>query len=517
MVVDGATDFLSNDYRPHMADFRVLGPVEVATREGLLPLAGLKQRATLAMLLLEANRVVPADRLAEQLYDGEPPATAVTQVQRQVSELRKVLAGHATVETRPPGYAIVLEPGQLDLDRFQRLLADADEARASGSPADAVRWLEQALALWRGPALADLTSEMFAQLPARRLEELRLLALERKLEAGLATGQAESVAIEAQQLIAAHPTRERFARHLMLALYRTGRQVEALATYRELRERLVVGYGVEPGPELRELETRILRHDPALGAQPVLEAFAGSVLMAVWVNAEAGAVLAVGESLARTLRFDVLVATLAQEGAGLPKPVTDRAATARTAAFTTADAAVDVARLAQEQDSDVLVVPGSGFEGLAAHSTATVVSVNGRAFDPAAGDGVAVPFAGRDDDWAALEIAAALAYASDASLRLIGPGSGDGQRDASRLLASASLAVQRVVGIQAESVLAAPGAAALSRAVRGAAGVVVGAERHGRWQPLLGEPLIVVHRGLRPGLLAPPDTRTRYTWSIRDD
>lgn len=499
-----------------MAEFRVLGPVEVATREGLLPLAGRKQRATLAMLLLEANRVVPADRLAEQLYDGEPPATAVTQVQRQVSELRKLLAGHATIETRPPGYAIMLEPGQLDLDRFQRRLADAEEAGASGSPAEAARCLDQALALWRGPALADLTSEPFAQLPARRLEELRLLALERKLEAYLAAGHAESVAIEAQQLIAAHPTRERFAGHLMVALFRTGRQIDALAAYRELREALVVGYGVEPGPALRELESRILRHDPALGAQPVPEAFAGSVLMAVWAEAEVGSVLAVGKSLAQALRYDVLVATLAQEGAGLPEPV-DLAAPARTAAFTTSNAAVDVARLAQEQDSDVLVVPASGFEGLAAHSTATVVSISGRAFNRAAGVGVAVPFAGRDDDWAALEIAAALACASGVQLRIVGPGSGDGHRDASRLLASASLAVQRVLGIQAESVLAAPDAAALSRAVAGAAGVVVGAQRHRRWQPQLGEPLIVVHRGLRPGLLAPPDTRTRYTWSMRDD
>ena len=278
-----------------MADFRVLGPVEVATREGLLPLAGLKQRATLAMLLLEANRVVPADRLAEQLYAGEPPATAVTQVQRQVSELRKMLAGHATVETRPPGYAIVLEPGQLDLDRFQRLLADADEARASGSPADAVRWLEQALALWRGPALADLTSEMFGavRLPAGSRSS-GCLRSSGKLEAlGSATGRAESVAIEVQ-LIAAHPTRERFARHLMLALYRTGRQVEALATYRAPSRRWSRTTASSPGPELRELETRILRHHPALRAARARGLRRIGADGGVGER-QAGAVLAVGE------------------------------------------------------------------------------------------------------------------------------------------------------------------------------------------------------------------------------
>lgn len=517
IVVGGATGYLSNDYRPHMAEFGVLGPVEVVTREGLLPLAGPKQRATLAMLLLEANRVVPAERLAEQLYDGEPPATAMTQVQRQISELRKMLAGHATIETRPPGYAIMLEPGQLDLDRFQRRLADAEEACASGAPGEAARCLDQALALWRGPALADLSSEPFAQLPARRLEELRLLALERKLEASLAAGQAGSVAIEAQQLVATHPTRERFTAHLMVALFRTGRQIDALAAYRELREALVAGYGVEPGPALRELESRILRQDPALGAQPVQEAYAGSVLIAVWAETEVDSVLAVGQSLAQALRYEVLVATVAREGAGLPEPVNDLPAPARTAAFTTADAALDVARLAQEQESDVLVVPARGLEGLAARSTATVVSVSERAFDRTAGVDVVVPFAGTDDDWAALEVAAALACATGAKLRLVGPGSSGGRRDASRLLASASLAVQRILGVHVEAVLAPPGGAALSKAVTGATWVVVGARRYGRWQPQLGEQLIVVHRGVRPGLLAPPETRTRYTWSIGDD
>jgi DNA-binding SARP family transcriptional activator len=516
IVPDGATDHLSSDYRPHMAEFRLLGPLEVATPEGLLPLAGPKQRATLAMLLLEANRVVPADRLAEQLYDGEPPATAVTQVQRQVSELRKVLIGHATVETRSPGYALMVDPDQLDLDRFQRWLADAEEARSSGDPEEAARCLDQALAIWRGPALADLTAEPFARLPARRLEELRLLALERKLEAYLAAGRAESVVIEAQQLVAAHPTRERFAAQLMIALFRAGRQIDALAAYRELRAALVAGFGVEPGPALRELESQILRHDPVLGAQPVPVAYSGSLLVAVWADAEVGAVLAVAEPLARALRYDVLVATLAQKGDRLPEPITVASGSARTAAFTTANAAVDLARLAQEQDADVLVVPATAFEGLAAHSTAAVVEVGGRRFDRTVGAGVAVPFAGTDDDWAALEIAAALASGCGLQLRLVGPGSRDGQRDASRLLASASLAVQRVSAIQAESMLAAPHAAALAEAVTGATGVVVGARRHERWRPQIDEPLIVVHRGLRPGLLAPPEQRTHYTWSMPD-
>ncbi len=499
-----------------MAEFRILGPLEVMTPHGPLPLGGLMQRATLAILLLDANRVVPADQLADGLYRGEPPATAVTQVQRQISELRKRLGEHARVETRSPGYVIELEAGQLDLNRFEQLLADGEEALSTGDAIGAVSLLEQALDLWRGRALADLAAEQFALLPMRRLEELRLLALERKLQAELAAGRPEAVALEARDLVAAHPTRERFAAQLMLALYRTGRQIDALAAYRELRQALVDGFGVEPGPELRKLEARMLRQDSALDAHLAVGSSARSVLVTTWADSDARGVLAVGEALAQELQYEVLVATLARAGVDLPTSAR-AAAPARTAAFTTADAATDIARLAREQESDVVVVPGEGLEGLAALSTATIVSVSGRAFDAATGDRVAVAFAGTEDDWAALEVAAVLARACSTALSLVGPGAGDGRRDASRLLASASIAVQRVLGVQPSPVLAAPDAGALAEAVAGAAAVVVGAARHRRWRPQLAETVVVVRRGLRPGLLAPLETRTRYTWSLGDD
>jgi predicted ATPase/DNA-binding SARP family transcriptional activator len=208
-----------------------------------------RQRALLGCLLLHANEVVAQDRLVDALWGASPPASAVTALHGYVSRLRRLL-GAGRLETRPPGYALRVAPGELDLHRFRELLAQGRHG--------------EALALWRGPALADLAFEDFAQSEIVRLEELRLFALEGRFERALADGRHADVVGELAAAVRAHPLRERLARQLMLALYRAGRQADALAVYRDARATLVEELGLEPGAELGELQRRILVHDPAL-------------------------------------------------------------------------------------------------------------------------------------------------------------------------------------------------------------------------------------------------------------
>jgi DNA-binding SARP family transcriptional activator len=252
-------------------EFRILGSVGVSdgTRPTAMPAA--KQRALLAILLLNANQPVATDRLIDQLWDGRPPASARKVLQTYVSKLRRVI-GEATLITCPTGYELRVYPGQLDLHRFEGLVADAKDA----PPREASGLLRRALAEWRGPPLADVRHEAFAQVEVTRLEELRLAALEDRLDADLALGRHGELVAELRALVDEHPLRERLRARLMLALYRSGRQIEALDVHREGRQQLVEELGVEPGPVLRELEAAILRHDPALAvpssAEPELEA-----------------------------------------------------------------------------------------------------------------------------------------------------------------------------------------------------------------------------------------------------
>jgi predicted ATPase/DNA-binding SARP family transcriptional activator len=236
----------------------VLGPLEVA-RDGVpLELRGPRQRAVLALLALHANEPVSRERLIDGVWGDDPPETAVNALQVAVHALRRVL-GSGRIETRKHGYVLRLEPGELDLDRFSRLVerADEQEGPAAGDT------LREALGIWRGEALADLSAAPFASVEAGHLDELRLAALERRIEADLEAGREDLVA-ELQELVAEEPLRERFRRHLILALYRAGRQADALEAYREARRTLLDELGVEPGPELRRLEQAILRHDPDL-------------------------------------------------------------------------------------------------------------------------------------------------------------------------------------------------------------------------------------------------------------
>ncbi len=242
-------------------EFRILGPLEVISDGQSLDLGGAKQRALLAMLLLNPNQVVSRDRLIDALWEENPPDTAPKALQVHVSRLRRLL-GSDRIETRTPGYAIRVDLAELDAERFERLAAEGES-----------RQLAEALALWRGPPLADVAHTCFARQEIGRLEERRLAVLEERIEAELAFGRRADVIAELEALVAEHPLRERFRALLMLALYRAGRQAEALDVYQDARRTLVDELGIEPGRELRELHQTILRQDPALepAAEPTRE------------------------------------------------------------------------------------------------------------------------------------------------------------------------------------------------------------------------------------------------------
>jgi YVTN family beta-propeller protein len=251
-------------------DFRILGPLEV-TDQGREPaIATGKQRALLAILLLHANEVVSSDRLIEELWGDQPPASAAKSLQVHVSRLRSALqedkgnGPDSVVVTRGGGYLIRVGPGQLDLERFERLLEEGSGALADGAPERALQALREALALWRGPPLAEFAYEAFAQSEIPRLEEVHLTAVEQRIEAELALGRHAQLIGELESLVNLHPFRERLHAQLMLALYRAGRQTEALQAYQHARRTLVDEVGIEPGQPLRELERAILAQDAAL-------------------------------------------------------------------------------------------------------------------------------------------------------------------------------------------------------------------------------------------------------------
>jgi DNA-binding SARP family transcriptional activator len=246
-------------------EFRLLGPLEVVLDGRPVRLDAAKPRALLALLLLNRNRVVATDRLVEELWGEAAPARATKTLQVYVSQLRKAL-GPERLVTRPPGYELRVEDGELDLDRFERLAAEARERLAAREPAEAGRLLDEALALWRGPALREFRTEPFADAAASRLDELWLAAQEDGLEAEVETGRHADALPELEALVAQHPLRERPRELLMVALYRSGRQADALELYRRTRELYVDELGIEPGPALQELERAVLQQDPALRA-----------------------------------------------------------------------------------------------------------------------------------------------------------------------------------------------------------------------------------------------------------
>ncbi|MFC8429973.1 ABC transporter substrate-binding protein [Streptomyces sp. NPDC057253] len=256
-------------------EFGILGPLRVLRSGAVLPLGGPRQRAVLALLVVELNQTVPTDRLIDEVWDGDPPDGAVTSVQTYVFHLRRVLeperARGAPAEllvSRNRGYLLKADPLATDAARFEAGLREGREALEAGRYTEACRTLRTALALWRGDVLEDLGEHGFVRREAGRLTELRLAALEARIEADLALGRHTAVVGELEQLLAAHPLRERFSAQLMLALYRCGRQAEALACYQRLRERLRDELGLDPDESVRRVHQAILAHDPVAASPP---------------------------------------------------------------------------------------------------------------------------------------------------------------------------------------------------------------------------------------------------------
>jgi DNA-binding SARP family transcriptional activator len=530
-------------------EFRILGPLEVVDGDRPLTLKGSRLRALLVLLLTSANEVVSADRLIDELWGAQPPRAASNALQYHVSQLRKALASENVIETREPGYLIRLESDQLDLLRFERLLADAQNA----PPDDAARLLEEALALWRGPALADLAREPFAQAEIRRLEELRLIAVERRVDADLALGRRSELVAELEALGREHPYREALRAQLMLALYGSGRQAEALDVYRETRRLLVEELGIEPGPAIQQLEQAILRQDPALDS-PAPEAAVegigasarGAITVVVGESDALDGLLAIAEPLAREPRRELIIARLlashdrieavTAELAETRTRLEARGVSSRVAAYTTLEPGVEAVLLATQYDAALLllaVVDELLDGGPLPDELTTVldkalcdVALLTGGVDAISTGPIVTPFGGIDHDWSAIELGAWLAKSLGASLRLVGTEADQegGRRDASRLLARASLLLQRMVGIVTEPVLVPAGKDGILEAATDARLLVIGLSDRWRTEGLGLEraavavaadcPTLFVRRGLRPGGLAPSETLTRFTWTL---
>ena len=517
-------------------EFRILGPLEVWDEGRPVRIGGAKERALLAVLLLHANESVSVDRLIDDLWGAHPPASAKKSVQVRVAGLRRAL-GDGILLTRGGGYLIRLAADQLDLHGFERLVSDAAKALADGDPGTATRMLRDALSLWRGAALADFAYESFAQPAIIRLEELRLCAVELRIDAELALGREAQLVGELRELVAAHPLRERLRGELMLALYRDGRQPDALDVFQRTREQLVGELGIEPGPSLQKLHQAMLRQEPSLDLS--LTTPERSILVAPQDPRRLGALLGLAESLARRPTRELILTQLIPEGADLTRTAAllneHRQAllaggvAARAVTFTSAATGDDLVRIALEQDVDLLLVDGGPdlggspvLETLLARAPSDVAVHVGRDDPPPEGP-VFVLFGGGEHDWTAVEVGAWIAGARGSSLRLAGPAQGP-SRDASRALANASLAVQRVFGVAAEPVLLPPAEADVLAAAADAALVVVGLPERwardglGRVRSALaasaGPPALLVRRGLRPGGLAPRESLTRFTWTL---
>ncbi len=260
-------------------DFRILGPTEVTNDGRPLALGGPRQRALLGMLLLHANEVVSSDRLVDELWTDQRRGDGAKALQVAVSRLRKALqpglgrgATNDLIATRPPGYELCIAPERVDAKHFEALLDEGRRALEAGDPRAARSKLDDALRLWRGPPLADLAYESFCQAEVGRLEELRVAALEERIEADLALGRHAELIPELHALVEGEPLRERPRGQLMLALYRAGRQAQALEAYAQARSALVDQLGIEPGRGLRDLQAAILAQDPALDVDPDVKA-----------------------------------------------------------------------------------------------------------------------------------------------------------------------------------------------------------------------------------------------------
>jgi DNA-binding SARP family transcriptional activator len=527
--------------REQRVEFRVLGPLELVEGGRVLKLGGVRQRTLLALLLTRANQVVSVDALIDALWDSRPPSAAANALQYHVSQLRKLLGDSETIVTREPGYSIRVAPDELDLLRFERLVAEAEQA----PPERAAQLLRDALELWRGPPLADLADEPFAQQEILRLEELRLTALEQRLEAELTLGHHARLIGELDELVRRHPFRERLRGALMRALYGAGRQAEALNVYRETRQALVDQLGIEPSPALQELERAILRHDPTLAVNVRAAPLERAILVVAGDEHRLDDLLTVAEPLARKPPRELILARFLTKHSDLTRANTaladrrdalaHRGVSSRVAAYTTLEPGADAALLATEQDVDLVLVEASPAlleSGRPDDDLAVIlerapcdVGVFTGTGDLADGP-LVTPFGGVEHDWSAIELAAWLAASLGTTLRLLGTEAdpAHGRRDASRLLSRASLLVQQIVGIVTEPVLIPAGTQGVVEAAADARLLVLGLSDRWRSEGLgptrlavaanASVPILFVRGGLRPSGIAPPETLTRFTWTL---
>jgi DNA-binding SARP family transcriptional activator len=462
-------------------DYRVLGPLEVLSDGEPLPLGGPKQRAVLALLLLHPNEVVAVDTMIDELWGGQPPKSVEAYVQNCISRLRKAL-GREAIERRAPGYVLRVDARAIDAVRFER----AVEAAAALDPAARAAALREALALWHGPPLADFGYDAFAQTEIARLDELRLAALEQQIAAELALGRHEAVLGQVQALVRRHPSRERLRELQMLALYRAGRQRDALRAYQEARLELLEHYGLEPGEALRALERMVISHDPALqlhavaDAAPATELTSGAVVLVL----EVAAVTDAGRDAVASVLADTVLVVERHEGAvheregdrtaavfGIPVAHDDDTLRALRAAYEVRAAAAEGVeiRAALERGADVAgvddllaraaageVVVGPAALQLVPAAVDVVPHESGRGyrvlrFDPTAEPIVrqlGAPLVGRSAELAELE--AALAAAADASvprrIALVGDAGIGKTRLARELIARVESHVTVVVG-----------------------------------------------------------------------
>jgi DNA-binding SARP family transcriptional activator len=533
-------------------EFRILGPVEAARDGHVVALGGVRPRAVLALLVLHAGRTVSRDRLVDELWGEVPPATARNVLHNAVADLRRALeddpAQPTLLETRAPGYVLHAPPGSVDLHRFESLLAAGREALEHGDSLEAHDRLSRALACWRGDPLADMTFEPWATPVIRRLEELRMIALEALMDARLALGGAGELVAELENLADEHPLREGFRCQLLLALYRSGRQVEALESAREWRRKLVHELGLEPGPRVRDLEQRILRQDEELAPRRRVKGLVDplappvrSLMIAVDDEGELSKLLDVFAPRGGAGAWELIVTRVVARMEDLQAAATslhtvsdERGGAFRSAAIVSHSPGDDLARLARDGGVEAVLVPiGRGLapereeplRGLLAAAACDVAAVRlGHGPPRGPGAAVLVPFGGGDQDWAALELGAWLAAGLDVPLSLFGVQADGGRGDASRLLATASLVVQRFVGVPVIPAVGRRGPDGVADAASTASLVVAGLSE--RWQTegigearrqLLDEvpaTVLLVRRGIRPGALAPPESLTRFTWSL---
>jgi DNA-binding SARP family transcriptional activator len=528
----------------------VLGPVELFRDGGPIKIGPPKQRMILALLALRSGDVVSTDHLVEALWAGKPPPTARTALRVYVSELRKRIDERGElILGQAPGYRLALPPTAIDVRQFENLWQEGRELLDGSRVDDAAQTLSAALALWRGPPLADLAHADAFAADVRRLEEMRRACVLDLIDADLGLGKHAGLIGKLEQIVADEPLHERSRAQLMLALYRSGRQAESLAVYRRGREALVEELGIEPSPVLGALERQILHHDPAL--DPPLWAKGPArraVVVASQSSKDVEGLLSVGAPIvqkadAELILVRILTALPGRNEVERLRELTVRLSrhrdaleadgvATRVAALSSSTPGQDLLKLATQQDAALILIDGSR-ELLQGRSATAAELLADAPCDVAlhvphtrqTGETILVPFGASDHDWAALELGAHLAQQTDKPLVIAGVEADNEGVNISRLLASASLVLQRATGVIAEPlVLATGGARSILQAASDARLIVLGVssryatEGFGETRTTIAHeaaaPCLYVRRGSRPSIVAPPESMTRFAWSL---